>query len=154
MSEEDATPVYAAIALAKNSTEYWRDNLDHWRQAVISALPEPDSTVTGNSKGDMAKGNCPCKSLSSMKVVRTDDGDTITVYIYDCGCNNGGGGDSGGGFWENAGKVGAADVASGVAGAAVGGATTAGPGALPGGAGAALIGSAGTAAGEAWDTIM
>lgn len=153
LSEEDATPVYAAIALGKSSSKYWSNNLDEWRQSIFDALPEPDSTIIRNSKGEMVKTNCPCKRPVEMTVITTTDGTTMTIMEYNCGCNNTES-SRGGGFWESAGKVGAADVASGVAGAAVGGATTGGPGAPAAGAGAALVGSAGTAAGEAWDAIM
>lgn len=147
LSEEDATPVFAAIALGKSSSKYWRDNLNQWRQAVINALPEPDSTIEKTAGGNMSKAKCKCKTLKEVKITHHPDGTVTRTYIYECGCGSGQSGGNGG-FWENAGEVAAVDVASGTAGAAVGGATTSGPGALPGGVGTALIGSAGSAAGK------
>jgi len=61
LSREDAMPVFAAIALAKSSSRYWRDNLDEWRRTVLEALPEADSTVVMNKDGETSKDTCSCK---------------------------------------------------------------------------------------------
>jgi hypothetical protein len=96
MTREDAAPVFAAIALAKNSSRYWRENHGEWRQAVVDALPEADSTVIRGKNEKSSKGACDCKKLVKIKVIEHPDGSTTTVRIYECGCPGG----SGGGRWE------------------------------------------------------
>jgi hypothetical protein len=150
LSEEDRRPVFAATAVAKGSYKYWKEHLDEWKQAIFDALPEPDSTVMRNSKGEMAKTNCPCKKLVEQRVVRTDDGDTITVYVYECGCNGGGGGE---GFLGSAADVGTADV-GGAVGGAIAGSIIPDPATTATGAGtAAIVASAGQAACEVREAI-
>jgi len=65
LSEEDARPVFAALAVARRSYKYWKEHLNEWEQAIFEAMPEPDSTVVRNSTGKLGKADCPCKKLGT-----------------------------------------------------------------------------------------
>ncbi|WP_233993500.1 hypothetical protein [Salinibacter altiplanensis] len=144
LSDEKAKAVLVGVAVAGSSHRYWSEHQDEWRQAIISNLPEADSTVVRNG-GAATSGatNSPrvettddCE-LESMEEIEHPDGSETIVKHYDC--DNPGGGFDGG-------EVAAADM-----GAAFGGALTGG---AAGAAGAAVAGSGGTAALQVYHRIF